>query len=75
MSESQRAIQITEVGPDGARETVLVTADPTVVSATEAAVRRRVAQHLGIGTTYDVTELKRRARRVLGDGGQRQASR
>jgi len=44
--EPRRLVQLTDVADDGSRRTVLVTADPEVVGATERAIRERVATHL-----------------------------
>jgi len=43
----RRLIQVTDVDEAGRRQTVLVTADPHVVRATERAVRERVSEELG----------------------------
>lgn len=42
-----RRVRVEDVRSDGDETTVLVTADPRVVQATEEAVRRRVAERLG----------------------------
>lgn len=45
-STPRRLVQVTDVDGSGRRRTLLVTADPAVVSATERAIRNRVKERL-----------------------------
>lgn len=47
-STPRRLVQVTDVDGSGRRRTLLVTADPSVVSATERAIRNRVEERLGL---------------------------